>query len=189
MESYILVYGFIFGFNLYIFIGGPTWNVYSSESEKSKSKRKCFNPLAPILLIRHRNLTLVILFWIWIIAIHFVVNILIPVGYNATYNFNASEIGLVYFAPGAGLMFGSFAGGILSDYLLKKRSNEIYYPEMRLKGAWIVVPVIPITILGYAIFLVKGVHISLTVTALFLGNFILKIFLQIFIYEKLLFFF
>jgi len=86
-------------------------------------------------------------------------------------------------------MFGSFAGGILSDYLLKKRSNEIYYPEMRLKGAWIVVPVIPITILGYAIFLVKGVHISLTVTALFLGNFILKIFLQIFIYEKLLFFF
>ncbi|GES88466.1 major facilitator superfamily domain-containing protein [Rhizophagus clarus] len=117
----------------------PLPKVQSEITLSSPPPPKSYNPLAPISLLRYPNLTLVILYKIWVTSTIYVQNILIPERFAITYGLSASQIGLVFLAPGIGLMSGSLIGGKLSDYVLSKKMKNrggAYVPELRLHSAW-----------------------------------------------------
>ncbi|RGB36796.1 major facilitator superfamily domain-containing protein [Rhizophagus diaphanus] len=170
---FIAIFATIRLFLIFIFLP-ETYNKPSTTN----SSQSVFNPLAPILLLRHANVTLVILYWIWIISIHFVVNILIPTKFHLTYGATTSEIGLIFLAPGAGLVLGSFAGGRVSDFLLKrniKKRDGSCYPELRLHGAWWGASLIPLCYFCFGWFIEYEVFIVYPVVAMFIGAFVSQI--------------
>lgn len=165
---FIAIFATIRLFLIFIFLP-ETYN----KSSTTNSSQSVFNPLAPILLLRHANVTLVILYWIWIISIHYVVNILIPTKFHLIYGAATSEIGLIFLAPGAGLVLGSFAGGRVSDFLLKrniKKRDGSYYPELRLHGAWWGASLIPLCYFCFGWFIEYEVFIVYPVVAMFIGK-------------------
>ncbi|CAB4470550.1 MFS general substrate transporter [Rhizophagus irregularis] len=170
---FIAIFATIRLFLIFIFLP-ETYN----KSSTTNSSQSVFNPLAPILLLRHANVTLVILYWIWIISIHYVVNILIPTKFHLIYGAATSEIGLIFLAPGAGLVLGSFAGGRVSDFLLKrniKKRDGSYYPELRLHGAWWGASLIPLCYFCFGWFIEYEVFIVYPVVAMFIGAFVSQI--------------
>jgi hypothetical protein len=102
-----------------------------------------------------------------------VVNILIPTKFHLIYGAATSEIGLIFLAPGAGLVLGSFAGGRVSDFLLKrniKKRDGSYYPELRLHGAWWGASLIPLCYFCFGWFIEYEVFIVYPVVAMFIGK-------------------
>ncbi|CAB4394086.1 unnamed protein product [Rhizophagus irregularis] len=144
------------------------------SEEISLSLQKSFNPLSPISLLKYPNLTLIILYKIWVTSTIYVQNILIPERFAITYGLSASQIGLVFLAPGLGLMSGSLVGGKLSDYVLSKRMKKIggnYLPELRLYSAWFGSILIPLAYFSFGWLLENGVSIFYPLFTMFIGGF------------------
>ncbi|CAG8545472.1 5842_t:CDS:2 [Funneliformis mosseae] len=138
------------------------------------SPKKNYNPLAPLSLLRYHNLTLVILYKVWVTSTIYVQNILIPEKFAITYGLTASQTGLVFLAPGIGLMSGSLVGGRLSDYVLRKKMRErdgSYAPELRLHSAWLGVILIPTAYFSFGWLLESDACIVYPLIAMFLGGF------------------
>ncbi len=170
---FITIFATIRLFLLFIFLPETYWY---QNGPTTTNASKSYNPLAPILFLRHANVTLVILYWIWIISIHFVVNILIPTKFHLTYGASTSEVGLIFLAPGVGLVLGSFTGGKVSDFLLKwniKRREGNYYAELRLHGAWWGAALIPLCYFCFGWFLEYKVYIVYPIIAMFIGKHLL----------------
>jgi len=140
----------------------------------SPPSQKSYNPLAPILLLRYPNIALVILYKIWVTSTIYVQNILIPERFAITYGLTASQIGLVFLAPGFGLMSGSLVGGKLSDYILSKKMKKCggtYIPELRLHSVWFGSILVPLAYFSFGWLLENGVYIVYPLIAMFLGGF------------------
>ncbi|GBB87386.1 hypothetical protein RclHR1_13850004 [Rhizophagus clarus] len=152
----------------------PLPKVQSEITLSSPPPPKSYNPLAPISLLRYPNLTLVILYKIWVTSTIYVQNILIPERFAITYGLSASQIGLVFLAPGIGLMSGSLIGGKLSDYVLSKKMKNrggAYVPELRLHSAWFGSILIPLAYFSFGWLLENGVYIFYPLFVMFLGGF------------------
>src|ERR1043165_8917583 len=96
---FVALYSFTMFLLVYFFLPES----YCPRSENGQGKKPFVNPFSPILLLRYPNVTCVVLYWIWIVTIHYVVNILIPKKFNQIYGLNVAEIGLVFLSPGLGL--------------------------------------------------------------------------------------
>src|SRR6185369_15135692 len=129
-----------------------TFRFKKSDIAKAASSRKIFNPFAPIVMMSYVNVIFILGYKIFVTSIVYVQNILIPPKFTANYNLSPTSVGLVFLAPGAGLMFGSVIGGKLSDNALKKAIQEnkgVAYPEMRIYSSRVGVILIPISYVIY----------------------------------------
>ncbi|RIA82508.1 major facilitator superfamily domain-containing protein [Glomus cerebriforme] len=152
----------------------PLSKAQSEITLTSLPPQKSYNPLAPISLLKYPNLTLVILYKIWVTSTIYVQNILIPERFAITYGLTASQVGLVFLAPGIGLMSGSLIGGKLSDYILSKKmkkSGGDYVPELRLHSAWFGSILIPLAYFSFGWLLENGVYFVYPLITMFLGGF------------------
>ncbi|CAJ0838094.1 34_t:CDS:2 [Entrophospora sp. SA101] len=151
-----------------------TFRFKRSEIIRAASSRKIFNPLAPLGMMCYVNVVFILGYKIFVTSIVYVQNILIPTKFTANYKLTSTLVGLVFLAPGAGLMFGSVIGGKWSDYVLKKaiqKNNGVAYPEMRIFSSWVGVILIPLSYLIYGWLLEAKVHIVFPLIFMFSGGF------------------
>lgn len=181
---FLTIYGSILFVIIYLFLPEtsrpkqtskiPLPKLRSEISLSLPSSQKSYNPLSPISLLKYPNLTLIILYKIWVTSTIYVQNILIPERFAITYGLSASQIGLVFLAPGLGLMSGSLIGGKLSDYVLSKKMKKNggnYLPELRLYSAWFGSILIPLAYFSFGWLLENGGFIFYPLFTMFLGGF------------------
>ncbi|CAG8660233.1 8781_t:CDS:2, partial [Scutellospora calospora] len=109
-----------------------------------------FNPITPLKLLKYPNVTLVVIYITVIYTIIHIQNISVPRNFSTKYKLSEASIGLLFLAPCAGFIFGSFIGGKYSDFLLKKTLNsDGTLPEIRILSVWFGTLLIPITCFIY----------------------------------------
>ncbi|CAG8689739.1 6943_t:CDS:2 [Funneliformis caledonium] len=113
-------------------------------------RRRKFNPLLPLTLLKYPNITL-----------------------SKQYNLSTSYIGLAFLAPGAGYLIGSLIGGRWTDFVLakaKRKNNDISYPEMRIHSVWFSTFFLTISYTAYGWFVQANLHIAFPLISLFIGG-------------------
>ncbi|KAI8069464.1 major facilitator superfamily domain-containing protein [Gongronella butleri] len=92
----------------------------SAATTSAAQKKKSFNPLTSIMLLRHM--------FVWMVAIEigivfgsmFTIETLIPELYTQNYGFASWQTGLSFLGAGLGNLIGSYVSGKISDRLLKR---------------------------------------------------------------------
>ncbi|RHZ75967.1 hypothetical protein Glove_208g203 [Diversispora epigaea] len=144
-----------------------------NQTTTNTNTQKRFNPFSSLTLLKHPWVSLIQVYICAVFAIIFVQNTLVPRSFENLYNLNTADVGLVFLAPSAGYMVGSFLGGRYSDIVLSKykaRNGGVSYPEMRLNSSWLGVIGIPISFLAYGWFIQWRLHIILPLITMFFGG-------------------
>ncbi|CAI2166067.1 11288_t:CDS:2 [Funneliformis geosporum] len=171
---FVAIYSFVMFLLVFFFLP----ETYNPRLENKKDKKSFVNPFSPILLLRYPNITFVVLYWIWIVAIHYVVNILIPKKFNQVYGLNAADIGLLYLSPGLGMSIGSYFGGKISDFQLSRNIESyggVFYPELRLNAAWFGAALTPFAYLLFGWSLERALDIAYPIASAGIGTFVSQI--------------
>jgi len=149
-----------------------------------------FNPLKPVVLLRHPAVVITVAYLSVIIASLYVVSTTIPVDFTAIYpGISTGTLGLLYLGGGLGNVVGAIVGGRIVDYWRKRQlqnekqrlerqsdgdSDDVQVtipPEQRLGPASIGAVLIPIGYLGYGWFMqanYNGAQLSLFIPLAFL---------------------
>ncbi|CAG8505488.1 11224_t:CDS:2 [Diversispora eburnea] len=150
----------------------PRRLLYNQTTNTNTQKR--FNPFSSLALLKHPWVSLIQVYICAVFAIIFVQNTLVPRSFEKLYNLNTADVGLVFLAPSAGYMIGSFIGGKYSDIVLSKckaLNGGVSYPEMRLNSSWLGVIGVPISFLAYGWFIQWRLNIILPLITMFFGGF------------------
>ncbi|KAI9292031.1 MFS general substrate transporter [Neoconidiobolus thromboides FSU 785] len=103
-------------------------------------KGPIFNPLMPLIYLKHMTVALTVLYASIIFASYYSISSSQIKSLTAVYHLNSSQVGLAYIPLGIGNLIGSTFGGRLSDYLINRYSritNKPAPPEIRLHGSFI----------------------------------------------------
>ncbi|RIB22983.1 major facilitator superfamily domain-containing protein [Gigaspora rosea] len=122
MFWFLAIYGGII-FLIIIFFLPETFRTVSSPIGTSSTTR--FNPIAPLKLLRHPNVILVIIYTSILSCIIHIQYISVPRNFSQRYNLLSSTIGLLFVAPAVGCAFGSLLGGKYSDLFCVKRKLKM----------------------------------------------------------------
>ncbi|CAI2189299.1 367_t:CDS:2, partial [Funneliformis geosporum] len=136
-------------------------------------RRKKFNPISPLILLKYPNMYLIIISVSIVFGIVYLLNTLIPRTFSKQYNLSTLYIGLVFLAPGGGYMIGSLLGGKWSDFVLakaKRKNNNISYPEMRIHSVWFGAFLLTLSYTTYGWFVQANLHIAFPIISLFVGG-------------------
>ncbi|KAK9718044.1 hypothetical protein K7432_005773 [Basidiobolus ranarum] len=133
--------------------GGDTTVISETQLERNSMENKVrepdtkvvaakrMNPIASLALLKHWFVLIVSIETGISFGAMFTTETVLPGLFARTYNLNSSQTGLTYLGAGVGNIIGSFAGGMLSDYFLKKARSARggqNIPEDRLGlNAWI----------------------------------------------------
>ncbi|KAF0432782.1 MFS general substrate transporter [Gigaspora margarita] len=159
-------------FLIIIFFLPETFRTVSSPIGTSFTTR--FNPIAPLKLLRHPNVILVIIYTSILSSIIHIQYISVPRNFSQRYNLPSSTVGLLFVAPAVGCAFGSLLGGKYSDFVLRKKKAEkggFSYPEMRIHSAWGGALLVPSSYLIYGWLLEKNFNLIVLMILWFLGKF------------------
>ncbi len=136
-------------------------------------RRKKFNPIEPLFLLKYPNMTLTIIYTSIVFGLVYLQHTLLSRTFTRQYNLSTSNIGLIFLAPGGGYLIGSIVGGRWSDFVLvegKKRNNNIFYPEMRIHAVWIGVFIITLSYTTYGWLINANSHIVFPIITMFIGT-------------------
>jgi MFS family permease len=145
-----------------------------NNTSSSPRRRKKFDPTSPLRLLKYPNMSLVLVYISITYALSYIQDTLVGPSFTKLYHASASTVGLIFLAPGAGFMIGSFTGGKWSDYILvkaKRRNNDVEYPEMRLHSVWIGCFVLSVSFICYGWFLETRLHMGFPIVTMFTGTY------------------
>jgi MFS family permease len=145
-----------------------------NNTTSSPRRRKKFDPISPLRLLKYPNMSLIIVYISITFALIYVQGTLIGPSFTKLYHVSVSTVGLIFLAPGVGYVIGSLIGGKWSDYVFikaKRRNNGVGYPEMRLHSVWIGCFTLSVSYICYGWFLEARLHMVFPIVAMFIGTY------------------